>query len=311
MPIWIGPQSSSQRFSTPGLGYRAPLLNGEQGTAQTIALMRKLVNDALNDSSFVRKAIEIVRAVPQFDEMGEVHALYNWVKRNIRYTKDPTTKEKLYPPQELLKIRAGDCDDISMLLAAFLLAVGYPARWITVSANPAAPEEFSHIYPEAEVPAGSRNWIALDAARLDSEFGVEPPMWYRKRAWSVADDSYEDLSGNKRKRQFLSGWGLGQDGGDGGGGIDWGSILQTAVKDIPQIYAVSTGQPRSPYGISPTGNPYASFMTPMTPGYGIPPAGYMAPAPSAAGAFSLTGSSMLPFLLLGGLALMLLMKARS
>ena len=85
--------------------------------------MRELIDHAVSDAKFVRQAIEIVRKVPAFDEAGEAYALYQWVKHNIRYTKDPVTKEKLYPPQELLKIRAGDCDDISMLIAAFGIAL--------------------------------------------------------------------------------------------------------------------------------------------------------------------------------------------
>jgi hypothetical protein len=35
--------------------YHTPLLNGEQGIAQTIALMRNLVDDALADPQFVRR----------------------------------------------------------------------------------------------------------------------------------------------------------------------------------------------------------------------------------------------------------------
>ena len=112
-PILFGTANSQPRFSTPGLAYRAPLLNGEPGTAQTIALMRRLVDEALADPQFVRQAIEIVRAVPAYDDFAEAETLYRWVKRHIRFTKDPVTKEKLYPPQELLKIGAGDCDDIA------------------------------------------------------------------------------------------------------------------------------------------------------------------------------------------------------
>jgi transglutaminase-like putative cysteine protease len=97
-------------------GYRVPLLNGQQGTKQTIQLMRQLIDQALADQSFVRQASDSVRNVRPYGDFAEAEALYNWVKRNIRFTKDPVTKEKLYPPQELLKIRAGDCDDISMLL---------------------------------------------------------------------------------------------------------------------------------------------------------------------------------------------------
>jgi Transglutaminase-like superfamily len=292
VPIFIGPQSSvpPPRISTPGLGYRTPLLNGEQGTAQTIALMRQLVDQAVSDAAFVRRAIEIVRGVQAFDEMGEIEALYNWVKRNIRYTKDPVTKEKLYPPQELLKIRAGDCDDISMLLAAFLLAIGYPARWITLSANAQSPEEFSHIYVEAEVPAGSNNWIPMDAARIDAQFGVEPPLYFRKRAWSITEDSYTDLNGIKRKFPKLGSYGtvnaLGQ--------IDWGSILSQSITEVPTIISATSGRQ------STTTSPYGSFSTQYTPGYGVPPAGYTAPILAPSG-FSM--ESLMPWLLIGGLIL--------
>ena len=293
MPIFIGPQSSVQpRSSSPGLGYRVPLLNGEQGTAQTIALMRQLVDAAVSDATFVRKAIDIVRGVQAFDEMGEIQQLYSWVKRNIRYTKDPVTKEKLYPPQELLKIRAGDCDDISMLLAAFLIAIGYPARWITLSANAQHPEEFSHIYVEAEAPAGSGNWIPMDAARLDAEFGVEPPVYYRKRAWSITEDSYTDLNGTKRRMpQFLNGYvGMGQDGTD----INWGPILQQSIAEVPTIVSAVAGRGSAT-------SPYGSFSTSYTPGYGIPPAGYTAPPP-VSGGFSMSG--LMPLVLIGGLILL-------
>jgi len=265
-PIFLG---------APPPQYRAPLLNGEQGTAQTIALMRQLVDEALADASFVRKAIDIVRSVQAFDDVAEAEALYTWVRRNIRFTKDPVTKEKLYPPQELLKIRAGDCDDISMLLGAFLLAVGYPARLITVSANPENPAEFSHVYVEGEVPAGSGQWIPMDAARVNSEFGVEPPTYFRKRAWSLTDDSFQDLSGGRR-RGSLGSYGYVNLGDDS---ADWAALISQGMTEIPAIMATAGGggslvtTPAGSVQTSPA-NPYGSFMTPYTPGYGVPYAGY-------------------------------------
>jgi len=273
-PIFMGsPFQSQPRTSMPGAAYRAPLLNGEPGTAQTIALMRKLVDEALSDASFIRQATDIVRSVRAFDEIGEAQALYNWVHRYIRFTKDPLTKEKLYPPQELLKIRAGDCDDIAMLLGAFLLAVGYPARLVTVSANPDSPQEFSHVYVEGEVPAGSGNWIPMDVARIDSQFGTEPPVYFRKKAWSLVDDTSQDLNGG-RLRGSLSGY-IGM----GDGAIDYNTLLQQGLTEIPAIISTAGGGSSSfatPQGTAQTAppNPYASFMTPYTPGYGVPGGGY-------------------------------------
>jgi Transglutaminase-like superfamily len=315
LPIFM--TSAAPRVSTPGLAYRAPLLSGEAGTKQTIGVMRRLVDQAVSDANFVRFAIDLVRGVLPYNDIGEASAVYEWVKRNIRYTKDPVTKEKLYPPQDLLKIRAGDCDDISMLLGALMIALGYPARLITISANGSAPDEFSHVYLEAEVPPGSGAWVPMDAARLDSQFGVEPPFWYRKRAWSLTDNSYQDLSGGDCGcgcgggcRPGLAGYatvgGLGQD------GVDWGSLLQTSLQETPALIAAAAGQPvavRTPQATVQTG-PYASFQTPYTPGYGVPGAGYG----YGGSAIGVTGTGWFatnwPWVLLGLGALFLLGKNR-
>jgi len=300
MPILFG-SPASPTASAPGLAYRAPLLNGDPGIEQTIVVMRQLIDQALADPGFVRQAIDIVRGVAAFDDFGEAEALFNWTQRNIRFTKDPLTKEKLTPPAELLKIRAGDCDDIAMLLGAFMIAIGYPARLITVSANAAQPQDFSHVYLEAEVPAGSGQWIPMDAARSDSEFGVEPPTYFRKRAWSLTDDSYQDLSGG-RLRGSLAGYvGLGDD------SIDYNTLLTQGLTEIPAIMATASGGSSSvstPQGTVQTApNPYSSFQTPYTPGYGIAPAGYGTYATVQ------TGGSILPWLLGAGL-LLLLMRGR-
>jgi hypothetical protein len=313
-PIFARPSSPSPL----GIAYRAPLLSGEAGTAQTVQAMRQLVDQAVSDQNFVRTAVDIVRGAPAYNDIAEASRVYDWVSRNIRYTKDPVTKEKLYPPKELLKIRAGDCDDIAMLMGALMIALGYPARLITISANEQNPQEFSHVYLEAEVPPGSGQWVPMDAARPGAQFGIEPPMYFRKRAWSLTDDSFQDLSGCCEECSVgsLKGCGglagyvggtLGQD-----GTIDWNAIIQQGLQEIPSVVAVSTGQSsnaNSPYGSVATG-PYASFATPYTPGAGVP-AGYsISPTTGqlvATGTLS-AGGSIMPWLL--GLGALLLFMGR-
>ena len=277
------------------LGYRAPLLEGERGTAQTINLMRRLIDQALNDPQFMRFAVDLVRKIPAYDEFGEVFSLFTWVQGPIRYTKDPVTKEKLTPPMELLKIRAGDCDDSAMLMAALAIALGYPARLVTVAANPDFPEDFSHVYTEVEVPAGSERWVAVDAARPGSEFGREPTIVFRKKAWSLMDESAHELRG-------LSGYlGLGD-------GIDWSQIISTGLTQTPALIAAASGAPTSvklPSGTSVvTGSPYQSFMTPYTPGYAVPAAGYGILGSTSSDLFG----SLLPWLLIGFVGISLFRK---
>lgn len=180
-------------------------MSGDAGVAQTIQEMRSLVDEALRDPSILRTAKDIVRSVPAFDDYSEAQALYNWVRTNIRFTKDPVNKETLYPPSELLAIRSGDCDDISMLLGTLLMAVGYPARLMTVAAGG---DEFSHVYVEGQI---NGQWIPMDPARSDSQFGVAPPSYTRARWWSLSDSSQGDVPGllgnYPRFRSHVSGMG--------------------------------------------------------------------------------------------------------
>jgi hypothetical protein len=261
--------------SARGFVSAQPLLSGDAGVEQTVALMRQLVDEALRDPSIIRLAADIVRPFPAFDDLAEANALYEWVRRNIRFTKDPVNKEKLYPPAELLKIRAGDCDDISMLLATLLMAVGYPARLMTIAA-PGSPDQFSHVYVEAEIHG---QWIPIDPARADSQFGVAPPAFTRARWWSLTDNSYGDLSG-MRPRAALSGLGnyprfrshLGSYGrvrtmGDDAApasGDKTSSTIATIYQGTADVIRASTGQPASPFDFSASG-PWSSFQTDYSP----------------------------------------------
>lgn len=291
-----------------------PLLSGDAGVEQTINAMRGLVDEALRDPSIIRLATDIVRSVPAFDDFSEAQAIFNWVRSNIRFTKDPINKEKLYPPSELLKIRAGDCDDMAMLTGTLAMAVGYPARLVTVAA-PGSGDEFSHVYAEANV---NGQWIPMDSARSDSQFGVAPPAFTRARWWSLSDSSYGDMAGMgrwrspgvsglgnyRRFKSFLGSYGrvrtMGALGDCAPGDVWTGSVcitpapasgdstsstIATIEQGSANIIRAAEGQPASPFDFSASG-PWQSFQTQYSP-YGVP-AGY---APAAAPGISLGASS--------------------
>lgn len=321
-PIAFGPGYEPGLYAYhPALGFVSfePLLDGVAGTEQTIRVMRQLVDEALRDPRFIRFATDLIRNVPAWDDYAEARAIWEWFRTHIRFTKDPVNKEKLYPPTELLEIGAGDCDDISMALAAALMAVGYPARFVTVAANNQAPDEFSHVYVEGQV---NGQWIPMDAARFDSEFGLEPPVYTRKRWWSLVDDEYGDLRGTKvwaepgstvhlhlkglgdypRFRSHLGAYGkvrtLGQE-EDG-----WTERIATTGTAISDIIRASEGQPTSPYEaqiVASSQNrpfdPWSSFRTQYTPGYGVPYSGYS----SGVYAPGISASISWPWLIGGGI----------
>lgn len=108
------------------------------------------------------------------DYVGEVRALFMFVRDRVRYTRDPVGVELLQTPTRVLRERVGDCDDKSILLAALLRAVGHPARvaFRAIAANPFFPGQFSHVYVIARV--GQRE-IPLDPTPPKARMGWEYP----------------------------------------------------------------------------------------------------------------------------------------
>jgi transglutaminase-like putative cysteine protease len=70
----------------------------------------------------------------------------------------------------MLELRAGDCDDMTILLAAMLKAIGHPVRLVLVGFNPKRKAVFTHIYLEAFYKG---HWIPLDAT-MDRPMGWSP-----------------------------------------------------------------------------------------------------------------------------------------
>ncbi|MGA7793430.1 MAG: transglutaminase-like domain-containing protein [Candidatus Acidiferrales bacterium] len=238
-----------------------PLAHGDQGVEQTINVIRQLVDDAVKDPAVNVTAIQMVRGTgDQFSRDAKAQAIYAAVANRFQYVEDPVgpfgPKETLRPARVLLQIWAGDCDDASVLIASLLGTIGIPSRLVTIAADPSAPDEFSHIYPEAEVFPG--NWVAMDIARPGSAYGSAPQRYFRKRVWSLTDRAYQDLNGGCRCSS-LNGYAvLGDD--------------STVAQDIAALAPVAQGVAQD---ISVAeGNPLTSYYTGLTPGAVAPAAMY-------------------------------------
>jgi hypothetical protein len=151
---------------------------GRRGTLTTARLIGCLIRSGAKDFYVRQKAIEIFRAyrVPAKDRWGEVCALFDWVRRNVRYTRDIFRVELLHSARRMLELCAGDCDDMTILLGALLISTGHPVRLALVGFRPTKPHAYSHIYPEVNVRG---RWCALDAT-MPRPIGWAPPaLWKR------------------------------------------------------------------------------------------------------------------------------------
>lgn len=167
----------SSRYVVPRIMIlRVP--KGTRGTLKTAGIISRIIQDSAKDFYVRQKAIEVFRVygVPAKDRFGEVCALFDFVKRNIRYTRDIFRVELLHTARRMLELRAGDCDDMTILLGAMLLSTGHPVRLVLVGFKRERPHVYTHIYPEVNV--GGR-WLAIDAT-VDKPIGWAPPaIWKR------------------------------------------------------------------------------------------------------------------------------------
>ena len=76
--------------------------------------------------------------------------MFEWVRRNIRYTRDIFRVELLHTARRMLELRAGDCDDMTILLGAMLMATGHPVRLVLAGFRKQKRHGYSHIYLEVE-----------------------------------------------------------------------------------------------------------------------------------------------------------------
>lgn len=135
---------------------------GYAGTMETAQHMKALIRAGSKDFYVRQKAIDILleRGIRPKDYRGEIKALFEWVQRNVRYTKDPFRVEVLHSARRMLELRAGDCDDMAILLGAMLQSVGHPVRLVLTGPDLLRPRLFTHVYLEAYHRG---RWIALDA----------------------------------------------------------------------------------------------------------------------------------------------------
>ena len=166
--------------TTPGpiriTTHRIP--SGSCGTQRTVDHIRSFILQGTKDFAVRRRAIDILmaRGVRPKDYLGEIKALFEWVQRNIRYTRDPYRVELLHSARRLLELRAGDCDDMTILLGSMLQSIGHPVRIVVVGPDPLRPRLFTHVYPEVRYRG---RWIALDAT-MPHPMGWAPAVLVKK-----------------------------------------------------------------------------------------------------------------------------------
>jgi transglutaminase-like putative cysteine protease len=125
--------------------------------------MQKLALDAQSDLAIRELAEKITNRILPRDYASEYAAVLNWVRRNIRYVRDPVTVEQVQTPRATLEVRSGDCDDASVLIAAMVGHLGGRTRFSAGAFKraPSGRPVLAHVWVEALDPV-SGAWVVLD-----------------------------------------------------------------------------------------------------------------------------------------------------
>lgn len=118
--------------------------------------------------------------IDEKDYWGEVRAVFNWVRANVRYVRDIHRIDLFQQARRTIQTRSGDCDDYNILIAALLMTIGYPVRSKTIQTKDS--EDWNHIYLQVGLPPGNpRVWKTLDAS-VPRPAGWEAPSSIIKRS---------------------------------------------------------------------------------------------------------------------------------
>jgi len=155
--LWLdGPQLPTASSPKPRTATLSGIPNGTAGSIATMRAMRQLVRDAIRDpQQKVREsALQILRGVNTFSD--QARAIQQWMQSNIEYRRDPPDLELVQTPQVTLQLRAGDCDDQTVLTAALLQATGHPTQFIAVGMDG---QPLSHVLTQTLI---GTSWVAVE-----------------------------------------------------------------------------------------------------------------------------------------------------
>jgi transglutaminase-like putative cysteine protease len=160
--------------------YDIKLTDSNLATYESVEVIKNLIDEGKKDIVVRTLAEKLTQYIKPKDYKKEIYAIYNFVTRRLRYTKDIHRVETVHSARELLRRhrKAADCDDFVILTGALLQAVGHAVRIVIIGNNPSDKEDYSHIYLQTRL---KNRWVALDGSVPGAAVGWEAPKYATKK----------------------------------------------------------------------------------------------------------------------------------
>ena len=216
---------------------------GESGTIQVLKKMAELANNSTKNPTIIEFTSNLIEDLPERHQKDEANRIFEFVRDEIRYVKDPYKVETLFSPEKILGLikdeesnqwifngrMQADCDCKAALLAAMFQSIGLPTRFVAIKIPNVNPHAYSHVYVEVKI---GNKWYAADSI-VRKPLGWSYPIYIERLYLDTTSGKIE------KKKSSLSGMGETFLTIDGLGmllgnlneieGIDWGDF-GTALK---------------------------------------------------------------------------------
>jgi hypothetical protein len=116
--------------------------------AEEAAFLRKMATKSAQDMGLKKWVLDVLRedGAPSRDKLAQALAIGRWVQRNIYYVHEGFETFQL--PRTTLKLKAGDCDDQTLLVCSALNTIGIRNAMAILKIN----GKWAHIFPVALIP---------------------------------------------------------------------------------------------------------------------------------------------------------------
>lgn len=161
-------------------------LTGEGGVGMTALHIFKVTLDSL----YLPEIKPIAAQLKQDTPVRDAEAVWNYVRANVKYVRDPRTQEIIRRADATLMDRQGDCEDMGILISAILYNMGYDKSEIFANII-AQSNEYSHIFPTLKTHLRADNKLvvgfAMDCVPEISQFNEIAVPISKNKVFSLVD----------------------------------------------------------------------------------------------------------------------------
>ncbi|MBN1997071.1 transglutaminase domain-containing protein [candidate division KSB1 bacterium] len=135
--------------------------------------IRSLIEEGKSNPFIRTVTAQIIGDGRDYNYMKHLERLYLWIKNNIRYIYDIQALETFQSAHlTLFTIKAGDCDDLTILSAAMLESCGFPTKLMYLVKKINGVNYPIHIWLKVGIPPLKPiNWIDFDSAERSLNLG--------------------------------------------------------------------------------------------------------------------------------------------